>query len=217
MNTIIEIIRLMLEQVYLYVGDWGIAIVMITLLIKSILMPLSIKQKKGLESQQKMSLEMKEVQEKYKNQKDILEKEMSKITSKYAGGMLGCALSLVQLPIMYSMYRAISNIPIQMSTTLLLPWIIDIKNPDTYFLIPIIACVIQLLPSFLGYLKVFEDLKLPKLNKTVLITTLCINGLFVANAPVIIGLYWIVSGLYTFIEQTIYYGFKVRKQRLVRG
>lgn len=217
MNAIIEIIKYMLEQVYLFVGDWGVTIVIITVLIKSILMPFSIKQKNGIEHQQKMGIEMKEIKEKYKNQKDILQKEINKVSSKYAAGTLGCLLGFIQLPIIYSLYRAVSTMPMQMSTSSLLPWVSDIKAHDIYYIIPLIACVIQLMPSVLGYLKVFEDLKLPKLNKAIFISTLCINGFFVAQAPAIIGLYWIVSGIYTFIEQTLYYMFKIRKRRLANN
>ncbi|TCT15402.1 YidC/Oxa1 family membrane protein insertase [Natranaerovirga pectinivora] len=213
MNTIMNILQNLIAFINLSIGDVGLTIVLITLFIKIILMPLSIKQKNSMDSQKEMATEMNRLKEKYKDQKEILDRELYKLSGQYASGMMGCFLSFIQLPIMLSLYRAIISMPMEIPTTLLLPWISDLKSPDTYFIIPVIACIIQLLPNVFGHIKIFKDIPLPKSNKSMLMITLLINGIFVSQVPVIIGIYFITSGLYTFFEQLIYYSTKVKKTR----
>ncbi|GKX29450.1 membrane protein [Vallitalea longa] len=212
MNSIIELLTNILNQLYFVVNDWGITIVLITLIIKILLLPLTIKQKKGLQLQQKFSKELETIKKKYSDDKKKMEQEISKISSKYSGSMLGCLLTFVQLPIMISLYRAISCIPIEITSTILLPWINNIKAPDTYYIIPIISIIVHLLPNIMYYLNIFKDLEIVKPNKIMIITTILINSLFISQAPVIIGLYWIISGLYTFIEQFICNIVMIRKK-----
>lgn len=203
MNIVIKFLSDILNQLYYVVNDWGITIILITLLIKILLIPLTIKQKKGLELQQKLSKEVESIKKKYNNDKAKMEKEISKISSKYSGSMIGCLLTFVQLPIMISLYRAIASIPLEVTSTVILPWITNLKAPDNYYIIPIISVIIHLMPNIMYYLNIFKELELTKPNKVIIISTIIINALFISKAPVIIGLYWIVSGLYTFIEQLI--------------
>ncbi|WP_113675446.1 membrane protein insertase YidC [Vallitalea guaymasensis] len=212
MNIVIKFLSDILNQLYYVVNDWGITIILITLLIKILLIPLTIKQKKGLELQQKLSKEVESIKEKYSNDKAKMEKEISKISSKYSGSMIGCLLTFVQLPIMISLYRAIASIPLEVTSTVILPWITNLKAPDNYYIIPIISVIIHLMPNIMYYLNIFKELELTKPNKVMIISTIIINALFISKAPVIIGLYWIVSGLYTFIEQLITNIINLRKK-----
>ncbi|WP_304941775.1 membrane protein insertase YidC [Vallitalea guaymasensis] len=212
MNIVIKFLSDILNQLYYVVNDWGITIILITLLIKILLIPLTIKQKKGLELQQKLSKEVESIKKKYSNDKAKMEKEISKISSKYSGSMIGCLLTFVQLPIMISLYRAIASIPLEVTSTVILPWITNLKAPDNYYIIPIISVIIHLMPNIMYYLNIFKELELTKPNKVMIISTIIINALFISKAPVIIGLYWIVSGLYTFIEQLITNIINLRKK-----
>ena len=204
MNILFDFISSLLENVNSLIGDWGLTIVVVTLLIKIVLMPFSIKQKKSAKQQQQMSIEMNELKEKYKDQKEKLEEEMTKLTAKYSGSMLGCMVGFLQLPILITLYKVISSMPLEMMTSILTPWVQNIKSPDVYYIIPLISCMMQLLPSLLGYLNTFSYLELPKLNKATLIMTLLINGLVVSQSPVIIGIYFIISSVCSMIEQVIY-------------
>ena len=175
MNIIINFLTSILNQLYYIVHDWGITIVLITIIIKILLLPLTIKQKKGLQLQQKFSKEIETIKKKYKNNKNKMEEELNRISSKYSGNMIGCLLTFVQLPIMISLYRAISSIPIEITSTILLPWINNLKAPDTYFIVPIISVIVHLLPNIMYYLNIFKGLEIAKPNKTMVIITIIIN------------------------------------------
>lgn len=203
MNIIIDILSTILNYINTMINDWGITIIVVTLIIRLILVPLSVKQKQSLELQQKLSKEMEQIKNKYKNDKVKMEQEIAKASSKYSGSMLGCLLTFIQLPIMISLYKAISSIPMEISTTVILPWINNIQMPDTYYIVPIISLVIHLMPNIFYYIRVFKQLELPKPNKAMIITTIIMNALIISHAPVIIGLYWIISGLYNLVEQLI--------------
>lgn len=215
MNIIINFLSNILNYINGMINDWGITIIVVTLIIRLILVPLSVKQKKSLELQQKFSKEMEQIKNKYKNDKVKMEQEIAKISSKYSGSMLGCLLTFVQLPIMISLYKAISNIPMEISTTVILPWINNIQLPDTYYIVPIISLVIHLMPNIFYYIGMFKQLELPKPNKAMIITTLIMNALIISHAPVIIGLYWIVSGLYNLVEQLVTNFIRIKNRKLI--
>ncbi|QUI23610.1 membrane protein insertase YidC [Vallitalea pronyensis] len=214
MQMIIDFLSNILNHINLFVNDWGITIIVVTLLIKVLLIPMTIKQRRSMELQQKFTKQVDALKKKYKHDKKRLDQEMAKLSSQFSGNMMGCLLTFVQLPIMISLYRAISHIPIEIPTTVLLPWISNIKAPDGYFLIPIISLVIHLMPNMLHYLSIFKELDIQKPNKTMIIITLLMNVIFISQAPVIIGIYWIISGLYSFLEQFVSYWIKAKKLRV---
>lgn len=211
MNIIIKWLSWLLVIINDYVGDWGITILIITFVIKLLLMPLSIKQKMGLEKQHNMNCEIQKIKERYHQDKKRMEEELTKISSKYSKDMLGCIVTFIQMPILYAVYQSIINLPIEYSSTILLPWIQNITLPDKYYIIPIFSALCQLLPYLLSYITIFKQLKLQKINITILIMTFVINGLFISNAPTIVGLYWIVSSVFSFFEQLISNFIKIRK------
>ncbi|SHK46973.1 YidC/Oxa1 family membrane protein insertase [Paramaledivibacter caminithermalis] len=211
MNIITELISTLLAQVNNVIGDWGITIIFITLTIKIMMIPLTIKQRKSMEQQQELSKEIEAIKKKYHNDKENMEKEITRVTAKYASSMWGCLTSFIQLPIIISLYRAILVIPVEVGSTVILPWIGNLKTPDPYYLVPIISAVIQLSPNIMYYLKWFKGIGLAKPNKSILISILIVNALFITKAPVIIGLYWIVNGIYTAVEQLIFNIIRVRR------
>ena len=211
MNIIIKWLSWLLVIINDYVGYWGITILIITFVIKLLLMPLSIKQKMGLEKQHNMNCEIQKIKERYHQDKKRMEEELTKISSKYSKDMLGCIVTFIQMPILYAVYQSIINLPIEYSSTILLPWIQNITLPDKYYIIPIFSALCQLLPYLLSYITIFKQLKLQKINITILIMTFVINGLFISNAPTIVGLYWIVSSVFSFFEQLISNFIKIRK------
>lgn len=215
MNIITEFVGTMLTQVNGMMGDWGLTIIAITLAIKLLLMPLAIKQRKSLEKQQKFSQEIEIVKNKYKKDKEKMEKEMTKVTQAYASSMWGCLVSFIQLPIIISLYRAILVLPVEVGSTVVMPWIVNLKISDPYYIVPIVSAIIQLAPNLMYYLKCFNGIELPKPNKAIFISVLIVNAVFITKAPVIIGLYWIVNGVYTAIEQVVINILKVRKVRSV--
>ena len=90
MNVIADFIGQIVQGFYGLTGDYGIAIVMITLSIKLLLLPLNIKQKKQLERQKEVSQKVTEIQKKYKNNQKKMNEELQKVYAENGLGSMGC-------------------------------------------------------------------------------------------------------------------------------
>lgn len=203
MNIISNTLNNVLQNLFNLTGDWGITIILLTVGVRLIMLPLSIKQKRSMDEQKAFSDDIEKIREKYKNNKEKLDLELQKSYSQSAKSMLGCFISLMQLPVMYALYRVISSMPISVGT-IIVPWISSMKLPDRYFIIPVISTLIQMLPSLLSTIGVIKSTYVPKLTKSSAVMTIAMNLLFLAKAPITIGIYWIATNLFSIIEQLIY-------------
>lgn len=100
------IIRLIYEAVQ----NYGLAIILFTVIIKLILLPLQIKSQKAMKKQQKIQPVIAELQKKYANDQQKLQAEMMKIYKDNDISMTGgCLPLLIQMPILYALYRVIQR------------------------------------------------------------------------------------------------------------
>lgn len=92
------------------VGNYGVAIILFTVLIKAILMPMMIKQQKSMIKTQKLQPLLTQLQQKYANDKDKLSQETMKLYKKYdVNPMSGCLPLLIQLPILLALYWVVKK------------------------------------------------------------------------------------------------------------
>lgn len=204
-----EIIKFLYE----ITGDYGVAIVLITIGIRSCLIPLNIKQRKQMKKQKEISQQAEALKAKYgKNQKK-LEQELQKLYQEQGTGIGGCILPFLQLPIMIGLYNAIRMVSVAGATTVLLPWVGSILMKDQLFVLPIVTVLIQLLPQLYPYLKFFEALDLQKAPVSTVIILLLSNSFFVFMLPSGVGLYYLVSGLFVAVEQFVMNLLEVRERR----
>lgn len=98
----------LLDWIYQFVGNYGGALILFTLAIKILLLPLGLKQQKSMTKMQKLQPQLAALQEKYKNDKNALGQETMKLYKKYdVSPMGGCLPLLIQLPILFALYRVI--------------------------------------------------------------------------------------------------------------
>ncbi|ETP71411.1 membrane protein insertase, YidC/Oxa1 family [Lachnospiraceae bacterium JC7] len=111
MNTIYNSLE------YVGIGNIGLAIIIFTIVMRIILFPTSFRQQKSSRMMQLMQPEMKAIQEKYKNKTDnasmmAQQEEMKALYEKYGTSMTsGCLPLLLQMPVIFALYRIIMNIP----------------------------------------------------------------------------------------------------------
>ncbi len=97
-----------INPIYNFVGNYGIAVILFTLIVKVLLVPLGIKQQKISIKTKQIKPELEKIQAKYKNDKEKLNEETMKLYQKYdINPMGGCLPLLVQLPILLGLYRVI--------------------------------------------------------------------------------------------------------------
>lgn len=97
-----------LRFIYEIVKNYGLAIILFSLLIKLVTLPLAIKQQKSSMEMRKIQPELQIINKKYKNDKEKLQKETMKLYEKHnINPAAGCLPMLIQLPIIFALYRVI--------------------------------------------------------------------------------------------------------------
>lgn len=112
MLNLFEIITIplgyIINLIYKLVENYGLAIIIFTILIKFLLLPLNIKSQKAMRKQQKIQPILQELQKKYANDQQKLQQEMMKLYKDNDVSMAGgCLPMLIQLPILIGLYRVI--------------------------------------------------------------------------------------------------------------
>lgn len=99
-----------IQQIYNLVANYGLSIIIFTVLIKLILLPLNIHSQKAMKKQQKVQPIIAQLQEKYKNDQEKLQREMMKIYKENNISMTGgCLPMFIQFPILIGLYQVIQK------------------------------------------------------------------------------------------------------------
>lgn len=99
------------------IGNVGLAIIIFTIVIYTLMFPLTYKQQKFSKLSQKMQPELNAIRKKYENKKDqasmmAMNEETQRIYEKYGVSMTGsCGQMLIQMPILFALYRVFMNVP----------------------------------------------------------------------------------------------------------
>lgn len=215
MNSLVPIFQGVIEWIYGFTGDYGAAIVVLTLVIRMILIPVNILQRRQVEKQREVRREAEKIKEKFKKNERKQQEELQKLYERKGLGMGSCFMSLLQLPIMISLYNAIRICAVAGTTTILLPWVSSLLLRDRTLFLPITTLVVQILPKTYPYIRLFQGLNLQKSSLSMLLVLLLTNSMFVFVIPAGVGLYYLVSGMFTAAEQFIYNIIDVYRQRAV--
>lgn len=101
----------LLETLYSFTGSWGMAIILLTLLVRLALQPLTQKQMNSMQKMQKLQPRIKVLQEKFKDDKEGLNREMMAMYKENkVNPAAGCLPLLVQLPIFILLYQVLSSL-----------------------------------------------------------------------------------------------------------
>ncbi len=119
------------------VGNWGLAIIILTALVKILLYPLAMKSYVSMKKMQKIQPEIKTLQEKYKNDKQKLNQEtMALMSQKGANPLGGCLPILPQIPIFFGLFSVFQQ-TFELRQAPFALWIRDLSVMDPYFVLPI--------------------------------------------------------------------------------
>lgn len=113
MAAITNALRAVLDWIYTIIANYGWSIVIFTVLIKLVLIPLDIKNRKGMRKMAQIQPELNKLQKKYANDKQKLQQKQQEMMRKERyNPMSGCLPMLVQMPILFAMFgamRALAN------------------------------------------------------------------------------------------------------------
>jgi YidC/Oxa1 family membrane protein insertase len=123
----------LMNKLYSVIPNYGVAIIILTLLIKIVLWPLGSKSYKSMSEMKKIQPLMKEIREKYKNDKKKMNEEVMGLYRTYKINPLGgCLPMVVQLPVFFALYRMLYQ-AIELRHAPFFLWIEDLSAPDRLF------------------------------------------------------------------------------------
>ncbi len=143
LKPIVVFFEILIKAFYSFTRNYGIAIILLTLVIKIILYPLTNKSYQSMRRMSALQPQITEIREKYKNNQQQMNKEIQGLYKKEkVNPMGGCLPMLFQLPIFYALYALLSGMPELRGESFL--WIKDLSLPDT-------VATIRTMVPLLGY------------------------------------------------------------------
>ena len=138
----------MINWLFAFVGNYGIAIILMTLILRILIWPLTRKSYLSTMKMQRMQPELQRVQKLYANDKARLQMEMMRVYQTHkTSPMSGCLPMLVQIPIFFALYKALLiSVPMRSAHFL---WISDLAAMDPYFILPILMGATMWLQQYL--------------------------------------------------------------------
>lgn len=212
-----KILKVLLEVFYFLIPNYGVAIILLTILTKALLIPLS---KKGTESTAKMSAlqpKLQELQTKYKDDPEALNNAMAKLYKEEGINPMGsCWPMLIQFPIFIGLYGLL-NKDFSLRGAMFIPgWITDLSIPETIFTlpfnIPFLGAQIHLLPilytaSMIFSMKITQSATSGQAAGSKGMTWFMTYGMSIMfffilyNAPSGLLVYWTMSNLLAILQQ----------------
>lgn len=177
--------------------NYGLAIIIMTIIVKMLLYPLTKKQIESTKAMMAMQPKMKAIQEKYKNDKQRLNMELANLyKQENVNPLAGCLPLLVQMPIMIGIFYGIRDFSYVGPSNFL--WIHSISNPDPMYILPVLSA----LTTFIQSKQTMPDTSSAQ-NKMMLYFMPLFIGYISISFPAGLVLYWVVMNLMQISQQAL--------------
>ena len=178
------------------VHNWGLAIILITLLINIILLPLHIKGYTAAKKMQEIHPELKKIQEKHKEDKVKLQQEtMALMSSRGVNPMSGCLPLLPQIPVFFGLNACLMH-TFELRHAPFCLWLQDLSGHDPYFILPVVMAVLML-----GYQKMMPMPAMDPTQAKIMKFLPIIFSVFMVFYPSGLSLYVITNTVLSMIRQ----------------
>lgn len=184
-----------LKFFYRYVGNYGIAIIIITIILKVFFFPLTHKSYKSMKGMQKIQPEMTKLREKFKDDKDAMNKAVMELYREHkVNPMGGCLPMVVQIPVFFALYKSLM-FSIELRHAPFYLWVTDLADKDPYYVTPVIMGVTMFIQQ-----KMTPSQMDPMQQKMMLALPVVFTFMFL-SFPSGLVLYWLVNNVLTIGQQ----------------
>ena len=191
-----------IKFLYQYISNYGVAIIILTILIKLIFWPLGNISYKSMKEMQKLQPKLTELKEKYKNdQAKIGQETMALYKAHKVNPLSGCLPMLIQIPVFIGLYNTLLY-AIELRHSPFFWWIQDLSAKDPYYITPIIMGATQFIQQ-----KMTPTTGDPNMAKMMLIMPIVFTFIFL-NFPAGLVIYWLLNNILS-IGQQIYINKKI--------
>ncbi|AOE51038.1 membrane protein insertase YidC [Kangiella sediminilitoris] len=128
----------MMQFFFSFLGNWGLAIILVTIVIKTLLYPLSAAQYRSMANMRKLQPKMQRLKERYGDDKQRMQQEMMKMYKEEGANPFGgCLPMLLQFPIFIALYYVLFE-AVELRHAPFFGWIQDLSVADPYFVLPLL-------------------------------------------------------------------------------
>jgi YidC/Oxa1 family membrane protein insertase len=215
------------------VGAYGVAIVILTIIIRLALAPLQqfqlVTQRRTMVEQRKLAPQVAEIRKKYKNDREKVNTETMKLYQEHGvnplGGLVGCLPLLVQSPILIALYYVFRNFASSQHLAAPFLFIPNLnENPNhhllvaglpipalAYLILPVLAAATTLVQSRMLQMPPLpnpteQEQQTQQMQRTMILLSPLMIGYFAITVPAGLGLYWFVGNCVSIIQQSFVVG-----------
>ncbi|MEI7028020.1 membrane protein insertase YidC [Paenibacillus sp. y28] len=187
-------------------NSYGLSLAAVTLLVRLVILPLTLKQYKSSKAMQSLQPELKKLKDKYKDDpKKQQEETMKLFQQNNVNPMAGCFPVLVQMPVLIALYNAIMRNPNIREHSFL--WL-ELGKADPFFILPILAAITTFLQQKMMSSQMNAQMQMMLFIFPVLIFVMSLQF---ASA---LSLYWVYGNLFTIIQSYFIYVRPQSKEKL---
>lgn len=212
-----SLLKLLMELFYKVIPNWGISIILMTILMRIVIFPLTKKSSKATHKMQEHAPKMQEIQEKYRGNPQKLNEELAKFYKESGYNPLsGCLPLLIQFPLIFAMYNLFNNY-FEFRGAMFIPgWIPDLSRGDSVlafpFTLPLVGwSELRILPIVYVVSQLFfgKVTQTPTGNQQNSSMKMMMYGMPLVffflfyNAPAGLLLYWTFSNILTLGQQIL--------------
>ena len=200
-SPIIHLLQMILGAFYTITSSvglesYGFPIILLTILIKLVTYPLTVKQVKSMKAMQEIQPKMKKIQGKYKNNPQMLQQKTGELFREAGVNPLaGCLPLLVQMPILMGMYYALFNLAYPSEAAAVFLWLPSMSDPDPLYILPVLSALTTFIQQKMTSTEMNAQMKIMMTVMPLFI------GWISLNFPSGLVLYWVTMNLVQIAQQ----------------
>ena len=213
-DPLVQIFRLVFEGFYnltaaVGFANYGIAIILMTILVKALMYPLTAKQVRSMKAMQELQPALKKLQKDYKNNPQLLQQKMAELYKESGVNPLaGCLPLLIQMPILMGVYYCLYGYSYSGDPTFL--WLTSLSDTDPLYVLPILSALTTYIQQKQTMVNNGQDNQQMKIMSYMMPLFI---GWISLNFPSGLVVYWVTMNICQIVQQ--WYMFRSEKKLAV--
>ena len=197
LTVVAQPLHWLLSQLHAIAGNWGVAIILLVLLLKGALWKLTAAQFRSGARMRKLQPRVNALKERYGDDKMKVQQAMMELYKKEkVNPMSGCLPVLITMPVFFGLYRVLME-SVELRHAPFFGWVHDLSAPDPFFVLPVIYILVMLATQWLTPAAAGMDPAQQKMMKVMPV----VFGFMFLFFPAGLVLYWVINGLTSLTQQ----------------
>jgi YidC/Oxa1 family membrane protein insertase len=197
LTVVAQPLHWLLSQLHAIAGNWGVAIILLVLLLKGVLWKLTAAQFRSGAKMRKLQPRVNALKERYGDDKVKMQQAMMELYKKEkVNPMSGCLPILITMPVFFGLYRVLME-SVELRHAPFFGWVHDLSAPDPMFVLPVLYILVMLATQWLTPSAAGMDPAQQKMMKVMPV----VFGFMFLFFPAGLVLYWVVNGLTSLTQQ----------------